>query len=140
MLFRSLCSNANITRNIQPQTYFRFACTIDGFPYIKIGLCHNCEFIPSQRYNKYKKKHHVRVRIASAFLKTSKLHPNRLNQNQSLLFVYQSNIKRNYMYQLFAKTQYAGMTIHALIINLFRYLSVYWNTLIDLKSYEFVLI
>ena len=30
--------------------------------------------------------------------------------------------ERNYIYQLFAKTQYAGMAIHAVIINLFRYL------------------
>ena len=31
-------------------------------------------------------------------------------------------IEKNYIYALFAKTQYAGMITHALIINLFKYL------------------
>ena len=31
--------------------------------------------------------------------------------------------ERDYIYRLFAKTQFAGVEIHALIINLFRYLS-----------------
>lgn len=31
--------------------------------------------------------------------------------------------ERNHIYQLFAKTQFAGVEVHALIINLFRYLS-----------------
>ena len=39
--------------------------------------------------------------------------------------------ERNYIYQLFAKTQYAGMAIHAIIINLFRYLSKKY--LVDFK-------
>jgi len=43
---------------------------------------------------------------------------------QALFFGNSKNeTERNYMYQLFAKTQYAGMAIHAIIINIFRYLS-----------------
>lgn len=53
----------------------------------------------------------------------------------------QNEIERNYIYQIHSKTQYAGLTTHAIIINLFRHLndkylanfkmideSLYWET------------